>query len=107
VNVEAGYYLPRNGPRERILGLVAGRAVTARLELDAEIFSDRAYGEPPDDTTFDLGLRYQLHPAFVLLFMAGRSINGDSAGHAQFMTYLGIQVLLSHYGSALRTDPAP
>jgi hypothetical protein len=107
VNIEAGYYLPRHGPRERTLGLVVGRALTPRLEVDAEIFSDRAYGASPDDTTMDLGLRYQLHPAFVLLFMAGRSIAGDSAGHAQFMSYLGIQVLLSHYGSALRADPAP
>ena len=107
VNFEAGYYFPRNGARERTLGLVVGRAVSPRLELDAELFNDRAYGEPPDDTTLDLGLRYQLHPAFILLFMAGRSIAGDSAGHAQFMTYLGIQLLLSHYGSRLRSDSLP
>jgi hypothetical protein len=107
VNLEAGYYFPQHGPRERTFGLVVGRALTSRLELDAEIFNDRAYGAPPDDTTMDVGLRYQLHPAFILLCMAGRSIAGDSAGHAQFMTYLGIQVLLSHYGSSLRADPAP
>src|SRR5271163_2960330 len=34
VDVEVGYYLPGNGPKERILGLVVGRSVTERLELD-------------------------------------------------------------------------
>jgi hypothetical protein len=106
VNFEAGYYLPRNGPDERFFGLVAGRQVTPRLELDGELFNDRASGGPPNDTTLDFGLRYKLHPAFILLFMAGRSVAGNSDTHAQFLGYLGVQVLLSDYGRALMHEPA-
>lgn len=105
VNLEVGYYFPRNGPDERFLGLVVGRQVTERLELDAEIYADRASGAPPDDTTLDVGLRYRLHPAFVLLGMAGRSISGTGADHVQFMGYLGVQILLSDYGRALAHGP--
>lgn len=97
VNFEVGYYLPRNGPDERFFGLIAGRQVTPRLELDGELFHDRASGGPPNETTLDFGLRY--------LFMAGRSVSGDSDGHAQFLGYLGVQILLSDYGRALMHDP--
>jgi hypothetical protein len=106
VNFEAGYFLSRNGPDERFFGLVAGRQVTPRLELDGEIFNDRASGAPPNDTTLDFGLRYKLHPAFILLFMAGRSVRGDTDGHAQFLGYLGLQILLSDYGRTLMHEPA-
>jgi hypothetical protein len=98
VDFEAGYFFARNGPEERILGLVVGGTVTTQLELDAELYSDRVMGAPPGDTTLDLGVRYHLHPAFILLAMAGRSINGNSDGHSQFFGYLGVQVLLSDYG---------
>jgi hypothetical protein len=98
VRFEAGYFFARNGPEERILGLVVGRPVTARLELDAELYSDRAMGAPPTDTTFDLGLRCRVHPAFILPAMAGRSVNGSSDGHAQFLGYLGGHALLSDSG---------
>jgi hypothetical protein len=104
VNFEAGYFFARNGPEERILGLVVGGPVTARLELDAELYSDRVMGEPPGDTTLDVGVRYRLHPAFILLAMAGRSINGNSDGHAQFFGYLGVQILLSDYGRHLNRE---
>ena len=40
-----------------------------------------------------------------MLCMAGRSISGDSAGHAQFIGYLGLQVLLSDYGRTLMRAP--
>ncbi|MBS0379857.1 MAG: hypothetical protein JSS29_15360 [Proteobacteria bacterium] len=105
VNVEAGYFFSSSGPHERFLGLVVGRQVNARLELDAEVYADRATAAPPDDTTLDLGLRYRMHPAFILLAMAGRSISGSGTGHTQFMGYLGVQVLLSDYGRALARDP--
>ena len=101
VDLEGGYFFARNGPEERILGLVVGGPVAARLELDAELYSDRVMGSPPGDTTLDVGVRYRLHPAFILLAMAGRSINGNSDGHAQFLGYLGVQILLSDYGRRL------
>jgi hypothetical protein len=40
---EAVYYFRGRGPKERILGLVAGRSITERLELGAEIYDDRPY----------------------------------------------------------------
>jgi hypothetical protein len=98
VDFEAGYYLAGHGPRERILGLVAGRPVTEKLELDVEIYDDRAYGAAPHSTTFDLGGRCKLRRGLIALFMIGRSINGFSDGQPEFMSYLGIQILLSNYG---------
>jgi hypothetical protein len=98
VDFEAGYYVPGHGPRERILGLVAGRSVTERFELDAELYDDRAYGAAPHSTTLDLGGRYKLHPGIIALFMAGRSVNGFVDGQPQFIGYVGIQILLSDYG---------
>jgi hypothetical protein len=105
VNLEAGHYFARHGPDENFVGLIVGRALTSRFELDGEVFADRASGAPPNDTTLDVGFRYKLHPAFIVLCMAGRSISGDSAGHAQFIGYLGLQVLLSDYGRSLMREP--
>jgi hypothetical protein len=105
VDFEAGYYFPGNGPRERFLGLVVGRPVTARLELDAEVFDDRAEGAPPHSTTLDLGGRYKLGRGIIALFMAGRSLNGFADGQPEFMGYIGVQILLSNYGRTLSTLP--
>jgi hypothetical protein len=102
VNVEAGYYIPGHGPKERILGFVAGRPLTSRLELDAEIYDDRTYagsfGTASHVTTLDLGARYQLRPGVIALFLAGRSLNGIADGQPEFLGYLGVQILLSNYG---------
>jgi hypothetical protein len=95
LDFEAGYYFSRNGARERILGLVAGHSMTERLELDAEIYDDRAYGAPPHATTLDLGGRYKLRRNLIALFMAGRSVNGTDEGQPRLMAYLGIQILLN------------
>jgi hypothetical protein len=105
LDFEAGYYLSGHGPRERILGLVAGRSLTERFELDAEIYDDRAVGAPPKNTTLDLGGRYKLSPSFIALFMAGRSIDGTSDGKPEFLGYVGIQILLSNYGRTLLSAP--
>jgi hypothetical protein len=102
VNFELGYYLPdRHGPTERILGLVAGGAVSERLELDAELYNDHVMGSSPNVVTLDLGGRYKLNRSFILLFMAGRSLAGNAPGQVEFMGYLGVQILLSHYGTRL------
>ena len=100
VNLEAGYYLPRNGQHERFVGLLAGGALNERLELDAELYTDRVSGLPTDAIA-DVGLRYQLQPAFILLAMAGRSVNGSEPPHVRFTGYLGVQILLSDYGRHL------
>jgi hypothetical protein len=105
IDFEAGYYFPSHGLRERIFGFVAGRPLTERFELYAELYDDRAYGGPPHDTTLDFGGRYKLRPGIIALFMAGRSINGDSDGQPLFMGYIGIQILLSDYGRRFTVDP--
>jgi len=101
LNAEAGYYIPAHGPKERILGFVAGRPITMRLELDGEIYDDRTYGTGSHATTFDVGGRYQLRPGVIALFLAGRSLNGIANGEPQFFGYFGVQILLSNYGRSL------
>jgi hypothetical protein len=105
LDVEIGTYVPWHGDHEHIVGLVAGRQLTSRLELDAEIYDDHVRSSAPDVTTLDVGGRYRLHPAFILLFMAGRSLAGNSPGQVEFMGYLGIQILLSDYGRSLAAQP--
>jgi hypothetical protein len=105
VDVEAGFYLPKNGPRERIFGFAAGRPVTDRLELDAEIYDDRAADALPHATTLDIGGRYRLRPGLIALFMSGRSLNGFAHGQPEYMGYFGIQILLSDYGRRFTADP--
>jgi hypothetical protein len=103
LNFEAGYYV--QGSPERILGFVAGRQLSARLELDGELYNDHVMGTTPNVTTLDVGGRYRLHRGFILLFMAGRSLAGNSPGQVEFLGYLGIQILLSDYGRTLTSDP--
>jgi hypothetical protein len=105
LDFEAGYYAPWHGPEERILGFVVGVEATPRLELDAELYNDHAMGASPQVTTIDFGGRLRLHRAFILLFMAGRSLSAGRDGQVDFMGYLGIQVLLSHYGLRLGGEP--
>ena len=104
LDFEAGYYLPWKGREERILGFVAGHQVTKKFELDLELYDDRGMGGLPHNTTFDLGGRYKLHRAFILLFMAGRSFSGNSSGQPEFLTYIGMQILLSKYGLTLNKE---
>lgn len=101
---EAGYYFPGNGPKERILGLVAGRPVTERLEFDAELYDDRVY-DAGHSITLDVGGRYKLGRGFIALFMIGRSVNGLADGQPQFFGYFGVQILLSNYGRTLASEP--
>ncbi|HUO18918.1 MAG TPA: hypothetical protein VMU44_04040 [Steroidobacteraceae bacterium] len=103
LDFEAGYYFAHRGPEERILGLVAGHKFTPRLELDVEVYNDHAMGALPDFTTLDVGGRYRLARGFILLFMAGRSVAG-STGQVDFMSYLGVQILLSDYGLQLEKE---
>jgi len=103
LDFEAGYYFAHRGPEERILGFVAGHQFTSRLELDVELYNDHAMGAEPNFTTLDVGGRYRLGRGFILLFMAGRSI-ARSTGQIDFMSYLGVQILLSDYGLHLEKE---
>ena len=88
------------------MGFIAGRTVNDRLELDAEIYDDHAFGVPLHTTTLDTGGRYKFSPSFIALFMAGRSVNGISDGRPEFFGYVGLQILLSDYGRSLNTAPS-
>jgi hypothetical protein len=105
VSAAAGYYFPRRGVNEQIIGLVAGHSFTDRLELDAEVYDDRATGAPPRYTLLDVGGRYKLSRGFIALFMVGRSISGTGAGQPEFSGYFGIQILLKDYGRSLAAEP--
>jgi len=104
LDFEAGYIVPARGPHESILGLVAGHRFSPRLELCAELYDDHVYEADGHTTTWDVGGRYKLHRSFILLFMAGRSLDGTAAGQPQYMGYVGLQILLSHYGLALGSE---
>jgi len=106
VDFEAGYYLPKQGQSERILGLVMGRSLSERFDLAVELYNDRATGAPLNETTLDLGGRFKLTRGFVALFMAGRSVSGSANGQ-EFIGYFGIQILLSDYGRALEREETP
>jgi hypothetical protein len=106
VDMEVGYYLPSHGSHERIIGLVVGHTFDSKLELDTELYDDRASDGQPRQTTLDFGGRYPLHRGIIALFMAGRSISGTGAGQPEFFGYFGVQILLSHYGLQLN-DEAP
>src|ERR1700733_3133852 len=101
---EAGAYIPAHGPKEHILGIVTGRPVTDRLELDAEIYDDHAYGAMPHSTTLDFGGRYEVTRGFIALFMAGGSLKGYSNGQPEFIGYLGGEILLSNYGRTISSE---
>jgi hypothetical protein len=104
VDLEVGTYVPVHGDHEHIIGLVVGRPLTSRLELDAELYDDHVRSAAPDQTTLDIGGRYKLHRAFYLLFMAGRSLRSNAPGQVELMGYLGIQILLSDYGRKLAPE---
>jgi len=101
LNVEAGYYFGSHGPRERILGFVAGRSVTERLEVGVETYDDRVDGGVAHSTTLELGGRYKLRPGVIALFMAGPGVNRTSQGQTQFVGYCGVQFLLSNWGRTI------
>jgi hypothetical protein len=108
LNFEAGYYIPLKSPQsheERILGFAAGHEFKPKFELIGEIYNDSAMGEPPHDTTFDFGGRYQFHKGLRFLFMAGRSFSESSSGQPNFIGYVGLQVLLRKYGRELNPEP--
>jgi hypothetical protein len=105
VNLEAGSYVPWHGDHEHIIGLVVGHQFSPGFDLDAELYDDHVRSTAPDVTTLDVGGRFKVHRGLNLLFMAGRSIRGNSAGQVEFMGYFGVQILLSDYGRSLSNDP--
>ncbi len=105
LDFEAGYYFAWNSHPERILGFAAGHQFTPKLEIVGEVYNDRAMGALPHDTTFDAGGRYRLGKGFILLIMAGRSFSSDTSGQPNFLSYVGLQILLTDYGKHLLDSP--
>jgi hypothetical protein len=101
LDFEAGYYFPFHGHEERIIGFSMGHTFTKTFELIGEVYNDRAMGDLPHDTTWDLGGRYSFHKGLVFLFMAGRSFSGNASGQPNFLAYIGVQILLERNGLAL------
>jgi hypothetical protein len=92
VNWEVGYQWFNKGQNGWITGLVVGKDVTKKLELDVEYYTtgDLNYAQP----TLDFGARYKLHKPIILLLMAGRGLEPAAAAQPYFIGYFGIQVLL-------------
>ncbi|MGD0790998.1 MAG: hypothetical protein ABR920_04435 [Terriglobales bacterium] len=95
VNPEVGYWFADKAGAAWATGIVVGRDVSKRLELDGELYATANTNGSNHWTTFDGGGRYKLAEHFVLLFMAGRSFRGPSIGQPQFFGYLGMQFLFS------------
>jgi hypothetical protein len=94
VNWELGYNAVHLGPDGWIAGFVAGRDVSKKLELDAEFYQLATFDHSQNQLTVDAGARYKLRPPFILLLMAGRSVEAASKGQPYFIGYFGMQFLL-------------
>ena len=76
-------------------GVVVGRQVSERLELDGELYATANTNGTDRSNTFGGGGRCKLGGPLVLLFMAGRSFRGPASGQPQLIGYLGMQFLFS------------
>jgi hypothetical protein len=94
LNWEAGYNLVHLGSDGWIAGVVAGHDFTKNLEMDAEFYSIGAYHPLTSAETLGIGARYKIHPPFILLLMAGRSVAPAKNGQPYFVGYFGMQFLL-------------
>jgi hypothetical protein len=94
LNWEAGYNLVHLGSDGWIAGVVAGHEFTKNFEMDAEFYSVGAYNPQVSAETLGVGARYKIHPPFILLLMAGRSVAPAKNGQPYFVGYFGMQFLL-------------
>ena len=95
VDFETGFQAVRHGSNGWISGLVVGRDLTERLELDAEFYSQGTFRDSADtQPVLDVGGRFKLHYPAILLFMAGRSVEPSRPNRAHFVGYFGVQFLL-------------
>ena len=94
VNYEMGYQFVHKGPDGGFLGLVVGRDVTRKLELDMEFYYQHTFHPSVNQPTIDFGARYKLHSPVILLLMAGRSLEASRSDQSYFLGYFGIQFLL-------------
>jgi hypothetical protein len=93
VNWELGYNAGFRGPSGWIAGLCIGHDLTKKWEIDAEFFGLGTWDHTVNQQTFDAGARYKIHPPFILLLMAGRSVEAARGGQPYFVGYFGMQFL--------------
>ncbi len=108
VNPEVGYWFADKAGAAWATGMVVGRDVSKKLELDGELYDTANTNGSNHWNTYDGGGRYKLGEHFVLLFMAGRSFRGPVSGQPHFFGYLGMQFVFStkhKKGSAAETSP--
>jgi hypothetical protein len=94
VNLESGYNLVHLGPDGWFTGLVVGHEFTKKLELDAEFYASGTFHPSYAQPLLDFGARYKMHRPFILLLMAGRSLEPGTDNQAHFVGYFGVQILL-------------
>ena len=94
LNWEVGYNYVHTGANGWLAGVVVGRDLTENLEIDAEFYGLGTFNPANGQQTIEGGLRYKIHPPFILLLMAGRSVQPSSNVQPHFVGYFGMQFLL-------------
>jgi hypothetical protein len=94
LNWEAGYNYVHTGASGWLAGVVVGHDLTENLEVDAEFYGLGTFHPSNGQQTLGLGARYKIHPPFILLLMAGRSVQASSNEQPRFVGYFGMQFLL-------------
>jgi hypothetical protein len=94
LNWEVGYNVVHAGPDGYLAGVVVGHDFTENLEVDAEFYSVGTFHSSNSQQTIEGGARYKIHPPFILLLMAGRSVQPSSNVQPYFVGYFGMQLLL-------------
>jgi hypothetical protein len=94
LNWEVGYNVVHAGPDGYLAGVVVGHDFTENLELDAEFYSVGTFHSSNAQQTIEGGARYKIRPPFILLLMAGRSVQSGSNVQPYFVGYFGMQFLL-------------
>jgi hypothetical protein len=82
INWELGYNAVHLAPDGWIARLLLGREVSKKLELDVEYYAIGTFHNSTNQQMLDGGTRYKLRPPFILLLMAGRSV--ERGGQAIF-----------------------
>jgi hypothetical protein len=94
LNWEVGYNYVHTGADGWLAGVVVGHDLTENLEIDAEFYGLGTYHPSNGQQTIEGGLRYKIHSPFILLWMAGRSVQPSSNEQPRFVGYFGMQFLL-------------
>lgn len=94
LNWEVGYNAVHLGSDGYLAGIVLGHEFTKNLEMDAEFYSVGQFRPAVNSDTFGIGARYKIRPPFILLLMAGRSVEAARNGQPYFVGYFGMQFLL-------------